>query len=227
MHVFKRFDDRTEQPSAPGNNTDRLLSKEGSLLPWYTLDISTQQDLTPQLSTADVQGSMQIAASLEVDRQHFSWSPWHSERLQTARLSYVEELGRNDYRRRAPGPDRESAKKPDDAHKSAGGKRLAAAWYLEPGRSACGVPGQAISSADTAKKQLDARQPAKGQPFSVQDSAIAHVPLWLWYAVMLLSMGVAFISFLDRAILSVTILPMAAELNFSETMEGFIRYVFL
>ena len=42
---------------------------------------------------------------------------------------------------------------------------------------------------------------------------------------MLLSCGVAFISYLDRAILGVTILPMAAELGWDESFEGAIsRY---
>ena len=46
-----------------------------------------------------------------------------------------------------------------------------------------------------------------------------------WYAVMVLSCGVAFISYLDRAIMGVTILPMAAEEGYSKSVEGFIsRY---
>ena len=43
-----------------------------------------------------------------------------------------------------------------------------------------------------------------------------------YYAVLLLSCGVAFISYLDRAIMGVTILPMAAEEGYSKSDEGFI-----
>ncbi|EIE22405.1 MFS general substrate transporter [Coccomyxa subellipsoidea C-169] len=43
---------------------------------------------------------------------------------------------------------------------------------------------------------------------------------------MLLSCGVAFISYLDRAILGVTILPMAAELGWDESFEGAISSAF-
>ena len=43
-----------------------------------------------------------------------------------------------------------------------------------------------------------------------------------WYIVMVLSCGVAFISYLDRAIMGVTILPMAAEEGYSKSMEGWI-----
>ena len=43
-----------------------------------------------------------------------------------------------------------------------------------------------------------------------------------YYAVLLLSCGVAFISYLDRAIMGVTILPMAAEKGYSKSDEGFI-----
>ncbi len=45
---------------------------------------------------------------------------------------------------------------------------------------------------------------------------------WACVLVMLLSCGVAFISYLDRAILGVTILPMAAELGWDESFEGAI-----
>jgi hypothetical protein len=43
-----------------------------------------------------------------------------------------------------------------------------------------------------------------------------------WHAVMVLSCGVAFISYLDRAIMGVTILPMAAERGYSKSVEGLI-----
>lgn len=55
-----------------------------------------------------------------------------------------------------------------------------------------------------------------------------HKSIWqgshgaAWHAVMLLSCGVAFLSYLDRAIMGVTILPMAAEKGYSKSMEGFI-----
>ena len=185
----------SKQLSACGTNTDRLLSKEGSLLPWYSLDISTQLDLSPQLSTANFLDPVEDVNSSAVGGQQFSWSPWHSERLQSARLSYVEELGRKDYRRRTPGPDREAAKKAIDL--------------------------QILRSPAAPKDGVAVQHAAQ----ALQDTAIAQAPAWMWYAVMLLSMGVAFISFLDRAILSVTILPMAAELNFSETAEALIRCV--
>ena len=70
------------------------------------------------------------------------------------------------------------------------------------------------------------------RPVSPERSGLAkhgkHKSAWqgsqgaAWHAVMLLSCGVAFLSYLDRAIMGVTILPMAAEEGYSKSTEGFI-----
>ena len=61
-------------------------------------------------------------------------------------------------------------------------------------------------------------KPSKhGKPRSTPSNAA-------YYAVLLLSCGVAFISYLDRAIMGVTILPMAAEQGYSNSNEGFISW---
>ena len=60
------------------------------------------------------------------------------------------------------------------------------------------------------------RGPSKHGQFRSRPSNAAY------YALLLLSCGVAFISYLDRAIMGVTILPMAAEEGYSKSDEGFI-----
>lgn len=64
--------------------------------------------------------------------------------------------------------------------------------------------------------------PKRGQPSKRSKDGDATGNSASWHIVMVLSCGVAFISYLDRAIMGVTILPMAAEEGYSKSVEGWI-----
>lgn len=75
------------------------------------------------------------------------------------------------------------------------------------------------------KGGLSRRQSGKGPSKRNEGSGKAFSGISTWLAVMILSCGVAFISYLDRAIMGVAIIPMAAEQKYTMSLEGYIsRY---
>ena len=87
-----------------------------------------------------------------------------------------------------------------------------------PSRSERGPAGRARSAASRSASPQRSGSGKQGQYKSAQQRSHSLA----WHAVMLLSCGVAFLSYLDRAIMGVTILPMAAEEGYSKSTEAFI-----
>ena len=87
------------------------------------------------------------------------------------------------------------------------------------------IPGRPKSRAGGQDKMCAHRShsPKRGSPSKHgKDCDAATGNSASWHIVMVLSCGVAFISYLDRAIMGVTILPMAAEEGYSKSVEGWI-----
>ena len=87
---------------------------------------------------------------------------------------------------------------------------------------------QSLAKADTSNQRCKKRrrrtfdEPERKSSKADSSTSTALTCSWACILVMVLSCGVAFISYLDRAILGVTILPMAAELGWDESFEGAI-----
>lgn len=210
---------RLQEDWNKGGAGDQLAEQSNTLGPKLGRsfpDLCAQQYVEAQLSIAD---GRQAAETGSFSSGDLLWSPQHAAQSHDKPSSYVEERTWQGVPWQSPAPDRDV---PHDLGqlRSMGivAKRLAASKDME--RGCCSSEVQQRADGESCKQ--DGSDLGKQTLHGLHADRVA-VPAWVWYAVMLLSMAVAFISYVDRAILSVTIIPMASELGFSASTEGFVR----